>query len=262
MSKEVNRKPAVPENRNGSTPAPVKPSMSNKVAVTPARQARVSQPVAVQPPARGIRPLDIGLVVVGLLGTAAIIWLLLGNTQPTAAPGVAAGVSSTMGPAGATGTALPEIDPLIVGQPAPDFTLPATDGQTYSLSQFKGKAVLLEFMAPWCPHCQDDSVLLNQIYTANKDKNFQMLSVSATPIGRDHQSPITMEDMTWFRDTYKVPFPLLFDQTSTVGHYHYGVQGFPTIYTLNPQGVIAGAPQNPLTLEGLQAAVNIALAAK
>ena len=247
MSKEVDRKPTVPENRNGTRPITGKPGMSGKVAVTPARPSRVSQPVAVKPAARGIRPMDIGLVLLGLLCTGAIVWVLLSNSQ-TSGTG-SAGTAPT--PAGG-----------MVGQAATDFTLPATDGQTYSLSQFKGKAVFIEFMAPWCPHCQDDSVLLNQIYAANKDKNLQMISVSATPYGRDEQSPIAMEDLTWFRDTYKVPFPILFDKDSTIGHTKYDVQGFPTIYTLNAQGVIVAAPQNPLTIEGLQAAVDTALGSK
>lgn len=254
MSKEVNRKPTAPENRNGTGPTTVKAIVndtrpaSGKVAVTPARPSRVSQPVAVKPAARGIRPLDIGLVVFGLLGTAAIVWLLLSNSQTSNTGSVAAPVATPVGG--------------MVGQAAADFTLPATDGQTYTLSQFKGQAVFVEFMAPWCPHCQDDAPLLNQIYAANKDKGLQMLSVSATPYGRDEQSPIGMEDLTWFRDTYKVPFPILFDKDSTIGHTKYDVQGFPTIYTLNAQGVIVAAPQNPLTLEGLQAAVDTALGSK
>ncbi len=247
MSKEVNRKPAVPENRNGSGPTAAKPNMGGKVAVAPVRPLRVSQPIAVKPAARGIRPLDIGLVLLGLLCTGAIVWLLLSNSQTSSNGSAATAPTPTGG---------------MVGQAAADFTLPATDGQTYTLSQFKGKPVFLEFMAPWCPHCQQDSVLLNQIYAANKDKGLQMLSVSATPYGRDEQSPIAMDDLTWFRDTYKVPFPILFDKDSTIGHTKYGVQGFPTIYTLNPQGVIVAAPDNPLTLEGLQAAVDAALGTK
>ncbi|MDQ2806550.1 MAG: redoxin domain-containing protein [Chloroflexota bacterium] len=247
MSKEVNRKPVVPENRNGTEPTTVKPRMSGKVAVTPARPPRVSQPVAVKPVARGIRPLDIGLVVLGLFGTVAIVWLLLSNSQ-----------TSSNGPAAAATTPVGGF----VGQVATDFTLPATDGQTYTLSQFKGQPVFLEFMAPWCPHCQEDAPLLNQIYAANKDKGLQMLSVSATPRGRDGESPIAMEDLTWFRDTFKVPFPILFDKDATIGHTKYGVDGFPTIYTVNPQGVIMAAPENPLTLEGLQAAVDAALGTK
>jgi len=247
MSKEVNRKPAVPENRNGSGPTAVKPAMSGKVAVTPARPSRVSQPMAVTPAARGIRPLDIGLVALGLLCTGVIVWLLLSNSQ-TGSSGSAATTPTAAGG--------------MVGQKAADFTLPATDGQTYTLSQFKGKPVFLEFMAPWCPHCQKDSGLLNQIYAANKNKGLQMLSISATPLGRDEQSPIAMEDLTWFRDTFKVPFPILFDKDATIGHSKYNVQGFPTIYTLNPQGVIVAAPENPLTLEGMQAAVDAALGTK
>ena len=44
-----------------------------------------------------------------------------------------------------------------IGDPAPDFTLPGIDGKTYKLNEQKGKVVVLEFIATWCPHCQNDA---------------------------------------------------------------------------------------------------------
>ena len=52
------------------------------------------------------------------------------------------------------------ISSITLGSPAGDFSLPGTDGKTYSLSQFHGQPVLIEFMAPWCPHCREAQPLI------------------------------------------------------------------------------------------------------
>src|SRR5205085_9235550 len=91
------------------------------------------------------------------------------------------------------------------------------------LSSFRGKSpVFMEFMAPWCPHCQNDSVMFNQVYDdyVGKGKNLQMLGVSAHPYGRDYEdkngdlntwTPTSMDDLNWFRATFHVKYPLLLD---------------------------------------------------
>jgi peroxiredoxin len=162
------------------------------------------------------------------------------------------------------------ITPVPNGQLAPDFTLPGNDGKTYTLSDFRGKKpVLLEFMAPWCPHCQKDSTILNQVYNMYKDTNLQMLGVSAHPYGRDWEDkvsenqytapltskPISMDDLNWFRDTFHVPYPLLLDKQVKAAD-QYGIAYFPTIYILDKDGKVASMIQseqgNPITTERIQ----------
>lgn len=160
------------------------------------------------------------------------------------------------------------ITPVPTGQLAPDFTLPGTDEKTYTLSDYRGKSpVVLEFMAPWCPHCQNDAKFLNEVYEAFKGKNLQMFAVSAHPYGRDWQqnegnparsSPITMADLTWFRDTFGVQYPLLLDKAVKAADL-YGIEYFPTIYVLDKDGKISSQIQseqaNPITTARIKAAV-------
>lgn len=132
------------------------------------------------------------------------------------------------------------ITPVAEGRPAPDFNLPAADGKNYSLSQFLGKVVLVEFFAPWCPHCQADSTIMNQVYDKYKDK-IQMLMVSAHPYGlgweEGQSNPIQMSDITWFRDNFHIQYPMLLDKAVKAGD-DYGIAYFPTIYIIGKDGTV------------------------
>lgn len=64
------------------------------------------------------------------------------------------------------------------GNPVMDFTLPDTAGNPVSLSQFKGKYVLLDFWASWCVPCRKENPLIVKLYNEYKDKGFTVVSVS------------------------------------------------------------------------------------
>ena len=160
-----------------------------------------------------------------------------------------------------------QIDPnnppkLAEGTDAPDFSLPGVDGNTYKLSDYRGKAVLIEFMAPWCPHCRADAPIFNQVADTFKGQDVQVFAVSATPENKDRNGPISMADLTWFRDEYKVSFPMLFDQPLAASTA-YKVYYFPTVYLINKEGKIAkfilSESGNPLTVERLTAEINSVL---
>jgi peroxiredoxin len=200
------------------------------------------------------KPLDLAIIVGFMIIVGGVIWFGLGNAGNTSQNNAAGA------PAGQTDLSNGE-PPLLVniGQAAPDFSLPGTDGQTYSLSQFKGKVVLLEFMAPWCPHCQEDAPVFNQVQQAYQDKNLQMLAVNATGYGRNYengdQSPITMDDQTWFHSNFQMTYPLLFDKDVKLAQ-QYGISHFPTVFILDTNGTVVATPPNPITFEGLSAALN------
>src|SRR5207244_11125022 len=110
----------------------------------------------------------------------------------------------------------PHHTPVALRAPPPDFKPPDPDGTLYTLSQFKRKTVVLEFFATWCPHCQKDAPLMNQLSQEYKDKNVQLIGVNASQFGRHYEdkqdsSQVTVDDVKWFRDTFTVTFPLLFD---------------------------------------------------
>jgi thiol-disulfide isomerase/thioredoxin len=218
-----------------------------------------------KPPARkgaagGWKPLDLAIIFGFMVVVGVIIWFGLGGAGTGTPTNSAAGAANDAQSAASSNSPPPLA--VNIGQAAPDFTLPATDGQTYSLSQFKGKVVLLEFMAPWCPHCQEDAPIFNQVHEAYKDKNVQLLAVNATGFGRNYENgdetPITMDDQIWFRDTFQVSYPMLFDKDVAVGQ-QYVVSHFPTVLILDTNGVVVATPDNPVTFESLSAALDQAL---
>ena len=134
-----------------------------------------------------------------------------------------------------------DTQPVPEGQAAPDFSLPGIDGKTYTLSGLKGKVVLLEFIATWCPHCQNEAPAMNDLYNAYNSKGVEFIDINATPRGHDNKSPATTTDLVWFRDQFNVPFPMLFDKTlkSTAD---YGILGYPSIYIIDKAGKVAYQP--------------------
>lgn len=71
-----------------------------------------------------------------------------------------------------------------IGQPAPDISLPSPAGKTYTLSDLKGKVVLLDFWASWCGPCRRENPNVVKVYEKYKDKGFTVYSVSLDGLGQ------------------------------------------------------------------------------
>lgn len=282
MNKEANPRPRPTGTPNRSTGSPTRPTGAG----TTSKQTAANRPAGStpRPPARnasngnqgrtaggparrpapkqqsiGLRPLDIGLLVLGVAVVVGVMfWVLSGTNQ---------GTTLTNGTAAQPQQSSGQVDPndppkLAEGTDAPDFSLPATDGNTYKLSDYRGKVVLLEFMAPWCPHCRADAPIFNQVAETFKGQDVQLFAVSATPDNKDRNGPISMADLTWFRDEYKVTYPMLFDQPLAAATA-YKVYYYPTVYVVNKEGKIAkfilSEQDNPLTVQRISNEINSVL---
>lgn len=73
-----------------------------------------------------------------------------------------------------------EAKPTAVGEykRVPDFTLPDLDGKQVSLADYRGKVVLLNFWAVWCPPCRLEMPTMEEAYRTYKDQGFQVVAVS------------------------------------------------------------------------------------
>jgi thiol-disulfide isomerase/thioredoxin len=154
------------------------------------------------------------------------------------------------------------VQALAVGAKAPPIdALQQPDNTTFDPSTVIGKKpVLLELFAPWCPHCQAMTQVLNQLQSDVGSKA-QIFSVSATPYNHNYEttgdtSPISMSDMQWFHDTYHVIYPELFDPSlKTVNTYGLFNGGYPTFYMINSQGVVTYAASGEVSSDTLKNAI-------
>ena len=113
------------------------------------------------------------------------------------------------------------------GLPAPDFVLNDLDGRPVRLSDLRGKVVLIEFWATWCPPCTMAIPELNALQRKYMDRDFLILSIS------------TDEDISTVRsyvEENEVLFPVLFDDKNV--NSSYGVYNIPTVVIIDENGIV------------------------
>lgn len=128
-------------------------------------------------------------------------------------------------------TAAPSAPGVKIGSAAPDFTLKTVIGDTVTLSSLKGKKVLLNFWATWCPPCQEEMPALENIYKKYKGEGIEIIAVNAT-VGKE-----TEEKVKQFIDVHQLTFPVPLDTDGEVVQM-YGIYGMPTSYFIDENGVV------------------------
>jgi cytochrome c biogenesis protein CcmG, thiol:disulfide interchange protein DsbE len=116
------------------------------------------------------------------------------------------------------------------GFTAPNFTLKTATGETYTLSELKGQAVLVNIWATWCPPCKAEMPAIENMYNEYKDQGFIVLAVNSTY----QDNPL---DIVPFIDEYTLTFPILLDETGDVSR-NYQVRSLPSSYFINRLGII------------------------
>lgn len=129
--------------------------------------------------------------------------------------------------------ALEKLKATAVGSVAPDFTQNDPTGKPVSLSSFKGKYVLVDFWASWCPPCRQENPNVVKIYNQYKAKNFTVLGVSLDkPNGKDAWIKAIKDDgLTW----NQVSDLKFWDNEAAA---LYGVHSIPGNFLIDPNGKI------------------------
>jgi len=110
---------------------------------------------------------------------------------------------------------------------APDFTLPAVDGSMVSMSDYRGKVVLVDFWATWCPPCQEMIPVLSKLNKRYSDKGLVILGVSLDRDGLEVLGSFVHENM--------IPYKVIMGDTR-IGNAFGGVSTIPTLYIVDRDG--------------------------
>ena len=135
--------------------------------------------------------------------------------------------------AGIGGAAAPEILPVAerngvkLGEPAPNFRLRDMNGHLVTLSDLRGKVVLLNFWATWCGPCRVEMPAMEQLYRTFLRKDFEILAVSTDAQGVTVTRPFQQEN--------HLTFPILHDADYRVG-LTYGARSLPMTFMVDRQG--------------------------
>lgn len=118
---------------------------------------------------------------------------------------------------------------LAVGAKAPDFTLNSLEGEAVSLSDFKGKKILVNFWATWCPPCKKEMPAIQQ-FTEEAGEDMVALAVNIDP----------ENDAIAFANEHKLTFPILLDHQNVDKPIsdQYQVLAIPTTFFIDSNGNI------------------------
>jgi cytochrome c biogenesis protein CcmG/thiol:disulfide interchange protein DsbE len=168
------------------------------------------------------------MVGAGLLAGLALggIWLF---GLPEGGGGGAAGSGEIGGSGALAGTSrAPSLPAPVEGAAAPDFALPDVSGGSVRLSSLRGKVVLLNFWATWCPPCEAEMPLLEEAHQTWGERGLVVLAVN-------FDEP--EDEVGAFRDRLGLSIPLLLDQGGAVQEL-YQVRGYPTSFLIDRDGIV------------------------
>jgi peroxiredoxin len=140
--------------------------------------------------------------------------------------------------AGLTLAALPAFAAGVVGETAPAFSLKGVDGKNYSLADYKGKVVVLEWVNPNCPfsdrHAREKT--MSELNAKYGPKQVVWLGINST--NASHRDFLKPADHLAYNQKTGINYPVLYDETGKIGK-SYDAKTTPHMFIIDPQGKIA-----------------------
>lgn len=120
----------------------------------------------------------------------------------------------------------PALTPLVDKKPAPALLLPDMDGVKHDIRDYRGRPVIINFWATWCPPCRRELPSMNRAWKKIKDEGIAMLAVD---VGEDEDTVFT------FMADYPIDFTVLLDSSGDVSA-RWPLLALPTTFVLDREG--------------------------
>lgn len=127
-----------------------------------------------------------------------------------------------------------------VNNKAPEFSLKTLDGKVKKLSDYKGKKVMINFWATWCPPCKAEMPAMQQLYN-QANGYFDILAINIDP----------QNDVKGFVSENQLTFPILLDESGKANQ-DYSIISIPTTLLINEEGIIEKKHIGAMTLEQME----------
>jgi peroxiredoxin len=182
--------------------------------------------------------LVIALAVVVAAGAGLLASAKPPSPEPAPAPLASTDRATALAPStAAADAALRQLDLVRPSRPraAEDFTLPALDGGTFRLADQRGRIVLVNFWATWCPPCLEEMPAMERLWRKHKDAGFVLVAVSVDADPKKVAPFVTEHALT---------FPVALDTKMAVAD-RYGVRALPSSFIVDKAGLVAGVALGP-----------------
>jgi peroxiredoxin len=123
---------------------------------------------------------------------------------------------------------------------AEDFTLPTPDGRPFRLSDHRGRVVLINFWATWCPPCREEMPSMERLYARQRDRRFTLVAVSLD------SNPALV--VPYFKQS-GLSFPVVLDPRMDLAN-SYGVRALPASFIVDPRGTLVAVALGPRAWDG------------
>lgn len=152
-------------------------------------------------------------------------------------------------------TQAPVLGTAKVGEKAPEFSA-ATNQGYFDLAKTNAP-VFLEVFATWCPHCQRETAIIDQLYKKYKGR-VDFLAVTGSSVGMDHQSPSSEQDTLNFAQQFHAQYPVAFDGSLDVAK-QYLQGGYPTLVVIDRNKKVSYLSSGETSFSELDHAIKSAL---